>query len=201
MNMPVQRVSAPLVEFVTEAEEDRNATIAAGAPVFKDVIYALVTPHGSYSQFKGVASEWIERQSREPYYDTLKRMLAAYKEGQEPPLEGTAIENCPSFTPADVKQIRAGGVRTVEDLATYPDGAGERIGMGFVRLKQKAGAWLEAAQSTGAAAEKIAAQAVEIENLKATNSNLQDQLAGLAQRMAALEGPRQKLGLKRDDAA
>lgn len=199
---PGQVVRPPRVRFETRAEEDREASLAAGEGkiVYKDVDYVLVTPLGSYSEFEGIAVEWIARQQREPYHDQLVRAYEAYKIGKEPPVNGTPLEMCTVFTPAEIKTMKMVGVRAVEDMAQWPDGRLEMFGMGAVRLKQKAQAWLQSA-TTGAGAQKIDALTAELETQKAANEGLQEQLRALAARLEAMEGPRPKLGLKKDAAA
>jgi hypothetical protein len=200
--MSMQDMSAPprppVVRFETRAME---AGIENGMMKYNDVDIAVVRPIGSYSEVEAVASEWIERQRREPYHDILVRAYEAFKAGKEPPASGTALESCTLFTPAEVKTMKTVGVRAIEDMAEWPDGNLGMFGMGAVRLKQKAQNWLKSARDVGAAAGEIDKLRADLETRDQTIDGLQEQLRALAARLEALEGPRQKLALKKDSAA
>lgn len=195
---PGQAVRPPRVRFETRAVENG---VAEGRVQFKDVDFVLVTPPGAYSEFEGIASEWIERQRREPYHEILVRAYEAFKAGKEPPMDGTPIEQCTLFTPAEIATIKTVGCRTVDDLAAWPDGNLGIFGMGAVRFKQKAQAWMRSAQNVGASAAEIDKLKGDLETERANSAELRDQLRGLAARLEALEGPRQKLSLKKGEAA
>jgi hypothetical protein len=188
----------PRVRFETRAMDDG---IRDGVAQFKDVDIAIVTPLGSYAEVEAVASEWVARQHREPYHAELVRAYDAFKAGKEPPVSGMALESCTLFTPAEVKTMKTVGVRAVEDMAEWPDGNLGMFGMGAVRLKQKAQAWLKSAKDSGVAAAELDQLRADLETERQKNEGLQDQLSGVAARLAALEGPRQKLGLKKGEAA
>lgn len=209
MTMPIQydpmqaqqaAIRPPRVEFETRAEEDRDATLKAGQVIYKDVIYVKVTPPGSFSVYEGIASEWIERQHMHPYHPQLVRALEAFKAGLEPPVNGTAVETCTTFTPAEIKQIKV-CCRTVEDLAAWPDGSLGMLGMGGVRLKQKAQAWIASAAGTGKLATELDALKAEKETQASTIAELQNQLRALQAKLESQEGPRERLSLKKGDAA
>jgi hypothetical protein len=189
----------PRVRFEVRAMEDG---VRDGVAQFKDVDIAVVTPIGSYAEVEAVASEWIARQHREPYHAELVRAYEAFKAGKEPPVSGIALELCTMFTPAEVKTMKTVGVRAVEDMAEWPDGNLGMFGMGAVRLKQKAQAWLKSAKDSGVAAAELDQLRADLKTRDMTIEGLQEQLAALARRMEAVEGPRPKLGLgKKGEAA
>jgi hypothetical protein len=190
---PAQPVRPPRVAFEVRA---REAGVVDGKMTYKDVDFVIVTPPGQYSAWEGEAQPWIDSQRREPYHDQLVRAYEAFKAGKEPPLDGTPIEMCTLFTPSQIKQMKLVGIRAVEDMAAWPDGQLQMLGMGAVRLKQTAQNWLKSAKDAGAAAGEIDKLKAELETQKADNDQLRDQLRALAARVEAVEGPRQKLGLK-----
>jgi hypothetical protein len=190
---PGQTVHPPRVRFETRA---LDAGIVDGKMTYRDVDFVCVTPPGSYSEFEGIATEWIERQRRQPYHDALVRAYDAFKAGKEPPVEGTPVEQCTMFTPAEVKTMKTVGVRAVEEMAAWPDGNLGMFGMGAVRLKQKAQAWMSSAASSGVAAAQIDDLKSKLSTALDDNDQLRGQLKGMEARLAALEGPRPKLGLK-----
>lgn len=190
---PSQVVRPPRVEFETRAVE---AGIVDGKMTYKDVDFAKVTPPGQYSTWEGVATTWIEGQRREPYHDILVRAYEAFKAGKEPPVNGTALEMCPIFTPAEIKVMKTAGARAIEDVAAWPDGQLQVFGMGASRLKARAQAWVQAARDTGASAAELDKLRAELGTAKDDNDQLRDQLRGALSRIEALEGARPKLTLK-----
>jgi hypothetical protein len=164
-----QKARPPFARFEVRAIEDRDASIEAGQPRFKDVIYALVTPTGSRDIVEKPADEWIAglregvNQNRIPaeWPEAYQRALDAFKAGREDPTEGFAIKDWSSATPAQIKIMLDIGVRTVEDLAAANEETLSRIGMGANALKQKAINWLQNSVD-GQASER--ATALEIEN-------------------------------------
>lgn len=205
MTMPVeyqpgQAVRPPRVEFETRGEEDREASLKAGHVVFRDVDFAIVTPPGAYSVWEGNAQDWLKSQQREPYYQTLVRAYEAFKQGKEPPLEGTPIEMCTLYAPSEVKQIKL-VTRTIEDMAAWPDGQLGMFGMHGVRYKQKAQHWLASANSVGAVAARVDALEAEKATQASENEQLRAQLAELQKKLEEKDGPRPKLGLNKGAAA
>lgn len=184
----------PFVEFEVRAEEDRAATVEEGHYVAKDVHYALITPMGSKDRIERKVSEWLtmlEEQVAEgrfeaTWLDQYKGAYAAWQKGQDLPETGTPIRTWPALSPSQVKSILSAHIRTVEDLAVANEETLHRIGMGARALKERAIQWLGAAQSTGKAAEQIAALQVANNDLVARNEALQAQLAALAQQVEAL---------------
>jgi hypothetical protein len=81
-------------------------------------------------------------------------------------------------------------------MAGWPDGNLGMFGMGAVRLKQKAQAWMSSAASSGVAAAQIDDLKSKLSTALDDNDQLRGQLKGMEARLAALEGPRPKLGLK-----
>ena len=132
----------PYVTFELRAVEDREASIAAGHFVAKDVAYAIITPQGSKDRIERVAAEWfsqLEQQSREDRFPSewLRAFKAAFKdwqEGHEPAVNGTDVRNWPAASPAQVKALLDVKVRTVEDLAAANE---ETIGRLAQRLWSK----------------------------------------------------------------
>ncbi|WP_448206489.1 hypothetical protein [Azospirillum sp. sgz302134] len=169
----------PHVAFEVRAEEFVNAE---GHRSFRDVDFAIVTPHGGNLIVERPALEWLQakRDEGSPFYDAFKRAYDAWKEGQEPPVDGTPLAAATCFTPAEVKQAQAAGVRSIEDLAAFPDGQLGRLGMGGRKLKDKAAAWLASHNDTGRIAEELAA-------LKVTAQQLADAVTDRDEKIKELE--------------
>lgn len=181
-----QEARPPYVRFETRSIEDRNATLEAGHYVGKDVVYALITPAGSKDCIEKVADDWIVglkeavQQDRFPesWLREYKAALAAYIEGREAPLNGTAVEDLPNISPSHARICIDIGVRTVEQLAESNEETLQRIGMGGRALKQRAQAWLDSADQGKASAE-LEALRVEIAALKQRDEEREKELAEL----------------------
>lgn len=142
------------VQFETRAKEDRNASIAAGHYVARDVDFCVITPAGG--------NLVIDREVDEEIKSRYGAQYQAWKNGQAEPETGTPIRHWPLVSPAQVETLLACNVRTVEELAELPEQGVQRLGMGGQALRQRAKSWLEAAAGAGVLAEKI--HALEVEN-------------------------------------
>jgi hypothetical protein len=160
------------VTFELRPEEDRQASIDAGHPVFKDVEYAVITmPGGSLVVDKQITPallrEWREgsenqRKAPAPF---AVRAYEAWKDGLEPPVNGTPLIHWPGVTPAQLKMCAAINIRSIEDLAEANEDAIRKIGMGGRALKDKAAAYLRSAV-TNKSSEEISALMVRVEALE-----------------------------------
>lgn len=178
----------PYVRFEIRTEEDREASIAEGHYVGKDVIFAIVTPTGSRDVVEKEVTAWLDnlregvKQERIPstWVEAYEHKLMLFKESQENPEDGAAIKDWPSATPSQIKTMLDIGVRTVEDLAAANEETLARIGMGSRALKQKAVIWLEGAEERGKGAERIS-------SLEAENSTLKELVEELRTRLEKVE--------------
>jgi hypothetical protein len=185
----VSNDTPPYVVFERRPVEDRNASVIAGHHVHKDVDYAVITRAGARDTFEQEVAVWfaqLERKVRDNQFpgEWLRAYRNAYEawcKGEELPAEGTPVKTWPVASPAQIKDMLAVGIRTVEDLAQLPDSELSSLGIGAMSLKQKAQAWLLSSKDSGKATEQLAtmqrqladlsqlaqAQAAEIANLRA----------------------------------
>lgn len=175
------------VRFEVRDIEDRDASIAAGHPCFKQVHFALITPGGSKDVIERVADEWFValrkaveagRYNRK-WYEAYLSTYEAWKRDEEPPLMGTPLREWVGLSQTHFRQLRDLRLLTVEDVAAMNEEALARIGMGARQLKQRAVDWLETARNQGVTAEKLSALTIE-------NSQLRAQTAEQAKRLDAL---------------
>lgn len=142
----------PYIRFERRAVEKRKSDAEGGMPYYEDVDFALVTPHGSRDTTEKRVDEWFPqlqeqiRQGRFPptWLDAYKAGYAAYKNDQEPPLNGQSIKMWPAISPAETKILLNLRVLTVEDMAEANEELLQRVGMGARSLKQRAQDWLKA---------------------------------------------------------
>ena len=193
------------IEFELRADEDRNATIEAGMPVFKDVEYAKLTPAGSQGTLVSekvvtdqLLNEWRHgdrRGSRPiPYYI---QAYEAWKQGLEVPVNGSSVKHWPGVTPAQLRTCQEAGIQTVEDLALSNADTIRRLGMGGLALVKKAKIYLENA-GTNKAAEQISALELKIEAMETLIKTQSEQITELQN---DLESRPAKRGRPRKEAA
>jgi hypothetical protein len=167
------------VRFEYREVEDRAASIKEGHYVGKDVIFAMITPPGGNLVVDRVADEWLASKRGDKFYPHYEALLKAWKEGAAEPEFGTSLKSWPVASPAQIAACFSANIKTVEDLATAPAQALQRIGMGAVALQQKAAAWLQSAQDKGQTAEKVATLTRDVEALTTRNAELSAQVEAL----------------------
>jgi len=175
------------VRFERRPIEDKAATLAAGRSVSKDVDFALVTPPYSKDCVEFKVETWLRnmeanvRNNRIPvkWMEHWKKSLEAWKNGHEVPLNGTAIRDWSSISPAQIQNLMAAGIRTIEDLAGANDEGLKRVGMGGIELRNKAKAWLQAAEDHGPLVMEVSALKEENAQLKGSIDSLQAQVEKL----------------------
>jgi hypothetical protein len=188
MSFSVAEERPVYVQFEFRAVEDREASIKEGHFVSRDVAFIKVTPPGGKLEFDAIASEWLERKRTDKFYDYYVKCFNNWQQGETEPEYGTSIKQWPAISPAQVATCIAANIKTVEDLATAPAPALQRMGMGAIALQKKAQAWLQTAQDTGKTAE-------EVNSLRRDNEVLTGQVSELTAKVEALlaasDAPRQ----------
>ena len=182
----------PYVTFEFRAEEDREASIAAGHFVSRDIAYALITPMGSKDRIERVAEDWFVKlagdvqENRFPaeWLRAFRGAFEDWKAGRATPVSGTAIENWPPASPSQVKTLLDLKVRTVEDLSVANEETLARIGMGGRGLKQKAIDWLASAKDVGKLAEELSALRAQNSDLRQRNADLEGKLNALIAKLS-----------------
>lgn len=169
------------VKFEVRAVQRRNE---AGEAISVDVDFALVTPPYSKDCVELLAADWLKQcdvdvdAGRLPgaWRDQWKAAYKAWKEGQEPPVNGTALKGWSLLTPAQLQNLIQMGMRTVEDVAGMNDEGMRRYGMGSLELKNKAAAFLKAQSGPAKVAAENAALKVRVDEQAQTIESLQKKL-------------------------
>lgn len=177
----------PFIVFEQRAVEDRNASIAAGGLVMRDVDYVIVRQVGCKDTVEKEAEGWladIEKAAAQGTYPGewvrhFREKYAAFKAGQAEPELGLSVRQWPSLSKAQAENLIAAGVRTVEDVAVMNEPTMQRVGMGARELKGKAKAYVES-RDQNKAAEQITA-------LQAQLGDRETRIEALEARLAALE--------------
>ena len=168
--------------FYRDAVLDKAESEKQGAAIYKNVEMVEITHAGdrSYVHKEEVRDEHMKRWPRE---------YRAFKEEIVAAVDGTPIEMWPPLTPADVRMLKAINVTTVEDLATVQDSNLASLGHAGRRLRDKAVAWLEAANK-GAAGVQAEARA----------NKLEAELEALKRQMAEMAAPKRGRRQVEEDA-
>jgi hypothetical protein len=168
------------VRFERVPIEDKQASLKAGHYVAKDVDFALITPPYSKDVYKTKVTQWFVNMDqdvqngrlRQEWADQYKKSYEHWKNGQEIPLNGTAIKGWGVISPAQQEILLKMNVLTVEDLAGINDEGLRRIGMGSMDWKNKAVAWLAQLKDKGPLTQEVAALKSENVLLKTTVDSL-----------------------------
>lgn len=201
--MMVQRPN--YIDFHVMTEEDRAQTIETGSYKTRDVDFVLIIPAGDrHTRVERKVDEWLAQEAEKvrngsgnaQHLDYYRSAYKVWKETQEVPLSGTPIKNWPALSPAQVTNILSAHIRTVEDLAQANETALQQIGMGGRMLKEKAIAWLGAANDTGRIAEENAAMKIQLAQMAA---DLDDLRAGNKHLLSELGMDKQKRGKAKDE--
>lgn len=130
--------SGALVRFYSEAVQDTVASDEAGRPIFKDQDFVQI-------QTPGDTKTLIERIARKQDIERFPRAWQAYKTGKEAVLEGTPIEEWALITKSQAMELKGVGIMTVEILAETSDTHIQKLGPGYMKLKVRAGEYLDSA--------------------------------------------------------
>jgi len=164
----------PFVQFELREKEDRDASIKAGHYVARDVEMAIIARPGSRDTLEKEAEPWLSemklksrKQEIPPgWYDFFQRRYTEWKNGEAGQVvSGTPIRGWPSIGPAAQKTLIAAGIMTVEDLAEVSDSDLQNVGTGAMAFKQKAKAYLEAANGPGKVAEQMVAMQQQMKDM------------------------------------
>jgi hypothetical protein len=120
------------------------------------------------------------------WLDQWEEMYTAWKNGQEMPLDGTAIKTWSAISPAQIKNLLAIGIYTVEDLAQANDQGMRRIGMGANELKRKAKNWLDSVKDNGKITLRITQLETEKERDTLTIESLTEKVKELSNRLESV---------------
>jgi hypothetical protein len=171
---PQMATPRPFVRFEVRAQEHRGKSLEAGAPVFEDVCWALVTAPGSRDSLEIIATDWITRlrqharEGRVPQdwpaqYDNA---LAEFLKNQEQPAVGSPLKLWPAISPAQLQNALRANITTIEALAEANEESLQRLGMGGMALRESARSWLKESKSAGTLARAVEDLTLQVETLK-----------------------------------
>lgn len=122
-----------------------------------------------------------------PYYDR-------WREGQDPPVNGTALEVLPFLPRAIVEHLKHINLKTAEDLADAEESVLERIGMGARGWREKARSYLKAKDGVALVATANAELTAQVESQQAEIDELREQVNALVSDKPRRGRPRKAAG-------
>ena len=174
------------VKFEVRPVENKAASAREGRYVAKDVEFVLLTPPYSKDVLIFEVETWFSNMKQDvnngrlpqEWADNYRKQYEFWKQGLEPPLDGTPIRGWALASPAQQEALIRMNVRTVEDLAGMNDDGIRRFGMGGVEMRNKARAWLTQSE-VGKGAARMAELESENERLRRDIADLREAVASL----------------------
>lgn len=166
-------------EFYTEAVYSEFKSAEQGIPIHEDKVFIRIRQPGDRLNI-------VERPAKDADKQRFPMQWARFEQNEKQATEGTPLEQWPAMTPAQIATLKAMGIFSVQQMAAVSDGNLDHLGMGSRSLRDRARAYLEAAEK-GAVSSKVLA---ENENLRAEKAALEANLADLAARVRAMEAER-----------
>lgn len=162
-----------MIGFEMRAAIDEEASARAGHPKHKDVEYITKMVAGDT---KNVAVRPVRDLDRREFSEQYQH----WKRGQEARArDGMALEAWPGATRAQVEDLRAQHVFSVEQFANAADEFCSNLGSEYLNLRQRARDYLESAKG-GAAMAQLRAEHEELRtHLEATRAQLEEARAEL----------------------
>jgi hypothetical protein len=137
-----QAVPAPhgmSVNFYMHPKYDEKRSAEEGRPIYGEHPYVMIMVPGDKDSIvrRPVRTGQNERDDNNRFHNEY----VAFVQKEDQPIEGTMLEQWPQITRAQVMELQAIGIRTVEHLGNIKDTALQNY-MGLITLKQKATAYL-----------------------------------------------------------
>lgn len=163
----------PLLRFFSEPAELPGKSAEAGRPIYEDRDYVGITNPGSRDEVVRL----VKDKAKQDEY--VSWAYKRWKATQEQHVEGTPLETVPFVGKAQVMELKAMNIHTLEHLAEMPDTVKQRI-MGGTDLAKRAKAYLETAGDMAAATKlqhELTLRDKEIEALRKQVTDMSEKFA------------------------
>ena len=172
-------------EFYSKAESNPRKSAQEGRPIFDEHEYVYIRIAGD----KGtVVSEKVTDQHRARW----PAEYAAWKNKTALASSGTPLEQWPPLSLAQLHELKAVNIRSVEDLAGLSDAGIQKLGMGGRKLVEMAKAYLDTAKG-GAAVSRLEHEReqmqMRLDALERQNAELRARLDAMSSDEAAKRAP------------
>ncbi len=181
---------ALFVRFYKHPHQDEKATAEAGRPIFVDVEYVSIAASGD--KFNVVVRPATKKDKAR-----FRRQYKMFQENASESTVGTPLTRWPLIQAAQVEELKYFNVRTVEQLASMPDGNIPNVG-NISKLKKQAQDFLEFAKGQAPAVQlrnELEKRDTEIAALRAQMQEIvaaQRQAAAPVASEALTEAPRRR---------
>ena len=169
-----QRRSELNLRFYTDAIENKTQSLEAGRPIYMQIDFVAINVPGSRDEVIRKVDAEIKQRFGAQYEH--------WKKTQEQPTEGQPLDMVPWLNVAQIRELQALNIKSLEQLAGLSDTAIQHIGMGGHDLRKKAQAYM--ASATGSA--EVQRLITRISELERENGRLQDVVKQINQRYEAL---------------
>lgn len=180
--VPQSGRDSTIPRFFFDAVENKVASAAAGHPCYDNrELVQFIMPGNTNSPVAVVTEEHIER---------WPKQYEAFKRGVEMTADGTPLEMWPVLNRAQVLNMKAMGLHSIEQCAAMNDLAVQKFGMGGHKIRELAKAYLdEADQMSSTTAALDRAERAEAQNAELTRQAEESRalIEGLHRRLMTLE--------------
>lgn len=168
-----------IVEFYTDAKEDKAASAKEGRPIYRDVEMVRIRFPADRQRtlVRPALAEWRKVNGQiVTYAQRFPEEYRRFKAGQAPVVHGMPLKEAPFLTEAQRRMLAALDVYTVEQLAGLEGQPVRNLGPNGREMVEKAKAFLETARGSA----DMTRLASENETLRRQLEALQQTVAGLA---------------------
>jgi len=158
------------LRFFYAPKENKAKSQEAGRPIYDQIEKISIINPGSRDEFIAPLDDELRGQYQQAYDH--------WKKTQQQPSDGTPLEMVPFLNVAQVQELKALNIASLEHLAGLSDSLKQRIGMGALEMVRKAQAYLAAAKGHAVDSRLVA----ENEDLKRRLSALEQSLIAANQR-------------------
>ena len=163
-----QEKSSLVIRFLVEPQEDEAASSKAGRPIFNDVEVVEVRVPGDPDVRRSVVNDYYKR--------LYPKQYLAFKKGiTQETVNGTPLSVWAPMKRSQVEEARHFGLHTVQQLAQISDGNLQRLGPGWIALRQQARDWEKQANDGAALSELRAVVEKQAAQIKTMEDMLQRQ--------------------------
>jgi hypothetical protein len=162
------------LRFFVEPVQNQGKTLEVGRPIYDNVEMVGINVPGSKDEVVKKVNDEIKAKFG-AQYDRWKRT-------QEQPVDGTPLSMVPWLNPAQIRELQALNIMTLEQLGSLSDTSVQKIGMGGLKLREKAQTYMKSGTDS-AETQRLIARNVFLE---AETKRMQEQLTAANNRYEAL---------------
>jgi hypothetical protein len=163
-----------LIEFFQDAIQNNKKTKDEGRPVFDDKDFIRIqTPGDTHTVIVRIATEQDKKR--------FPKCWNAYQQGQQMSQEGTPLEQWNLISRSQTLELKHKGIATVETLVQVSDTNLQKMGPGYIQLRNSARQYLESSADLAKATQAARERDEAIEKM----ALMQEQIDALTQQLAA----------------